>query len=117
MLRRNLTEKQKRHRDEFSSGFVGQKFRQAVHATQFEQLLNRLNLSEDNCHLNAECAVWCRSNRDRHYIPEIVLHRLRTKCIYDDSVAPYSLVAGIVIPEPPAAQQEVDDEQPLEQAA
>lgn len=111
-----LTEKQKQKRQEWTTGKVGQTLRQDVQTTQFEQLLTRLGLTEENCHLNAECAAWCRSNRDRRYIPEIVLHRLRTKCLYEEKDAPFSLIDNMLIPDAPPLQ-EVDDEQSLQEQA
>lgn len=105
-----LTEKQRKQRQEFVTHNVGLTFKQDVHTTQFEQLLTRLGLTEETCHLSAECAAWCRSNRDRRYIPEIVLHRLRTKCLYEEKDAPFSLIDNMVIPDAPPLQ-EVEDEQ------
>lgn len=94
-----LTVRQKQTRQEWITGKVDLTFKQDVHTTQFEQLLKRLGLTEESCHLNPECAMWCRANRDRRYIPEIVLHRLRTKCLYEETDAPFSLVDNMVIPD------------------
>jgi hypothetical protein len=100
---KRLTEKQRKRRQEFVSGTVDLTYKQEIHTTQFEQLLDRLGLTEANCHLHQEMVEFCRVNKDRRYIPEIVLHRLRVGTIYDEGeqLAPYSLTAsGVVIPEP-----------------
>jgi hypothetical protein len=119
MSRRNLTEKQRRQRQEFVSGTTGLTSKQPTeHITEFQQLLQRLGLIEDACHLNEECAAWCRVNRDRRYIPENVLYRLRVKSLYEEEQAPFSLIDNTLVPEPkPLEETEVPDEPSQEQAA
>lgn len=96
----------KQHREEFSSGLIGQKYRTEVKVTSFDALLKRLGLTEDNCHLNEECAAWCKAKRNAKYIPEVVLYRLKTKSLYDEESAPYSLAeSGVIIPEPLPLQE------------
>lgn len=70
---------------EFVSGQVGLTLRQEVHPTQFEQLLDRLALTETNCHENSEIVSWVKEHKDTRYIPERVLARLHVLTIYDDS--------------------------------
>lgn len=77
-----------------------QMFKIETHATQFERLLARLKVSEATCHLNEQCAAWCRANKNRRFIPESVLRRLSAKTMYEEPTAPYSLISGTVIPEP-----------------
>lgn len=113
---KRITEKQRKQSQEFVTGTVGLTFRQEVHITQFEQLLSRLDLTESNCHENSECAAWCRSNRGRRYVPEIVLHRLRVKCLYEETIAPFSLIAGAVIPEPSPLHEMEDVNEETQQA-
>lgn len=100
MSRRNLTEKQRKQRQEFVSGTVDLTFRQEAPTTQFEQLLDRLELTEANCHENEECVTWCKSHKDSRFVPEKVLHRMRIRTLYDETLAPFSLIAGTVISEP-----------------
>lgn len=97
---RKTKEEIKRQRHDWVTGKVGQAVKEHSTATQFEQLLTRLGLAESTCHLNETCAAWCRSNRNFRFIPELVLHRLKTKTLYEEHLSPYSLVAGTVIPEP-----------------
>lgn len=119
MSRRNFTDKQRKQRQEFASGTVGLTFRQEVHTTQFEQLLGSRGVTEANCHENEECATWCRVNKDRRYIPERVLYRLRTKSLYEEEQAPFSLIDNMLVPEPKPLEEteEVGDEPQTQELA
>jgi hypothetical protein len=117
MSRRNLTEKQRKQRQEFVSGKVDLTFRQEIHTTQFEQLLDRLGLTEANCHENEECMTWCKAHKDSRFVPETVLHRMRIRTLYDETLAPFSLVAGTVIPEPSPLREVEDVNEETKQAA
>ena len=94
MSRRNLTEKQRKQPQEFVSGTVDLTFRQEAHSTQFEQLLGRLGLTEASCHENEECVAWCKAHKESHFVPEPVLHRMRIRTLYSETLAPFSLVVA-----------------------
>lgn len=112
---KRLTEKQQRQRQEFVSGTVDMAFRQEAHTTQFEQLLERLGLTDANCH--EECVTWCKAHKDSRFVPEIVLHRMRIRTLYDETLAPFSLIAGMVIPEPSPLQEVENVNEETQQAA
>jgi hypothetical protein len=116
---KRLTEKQRRQKQEWVAGTTGQTIKSEIQpVTEFEALLARLHLVESTCHLNEECAAWCRANRDRRYIPENVLYRLCVKSLYEEEQAPFSLIDNTLVPEPkPLEETEVPDEPSEEQAA
>jgi hypothetical protein len=117
MSRHRLTEKQKQQRQEFVTGTVDLTFRQEAHTTQFEHLLDRLGLTEANCQENEECVSWCKAHKDSRFVPETVLHRMRIRTLYDETLAPFSLIAGTVIPEPSPLQEVEDVSEETQQAA
>jgi hypothetical protein len=95
-------------RQEFVSGITGTA-KQEVHVTQFELLLARLGLTEATCHLNEEVAAWCNRYKNFKFIPEMVLHRLSMDTEYDAEPASWSIVDGVVLPEP-TPLEEVDSD-------
>ena len=95
-------------RQEFVSGITGTA-KQEVHVTQFELLLARLGLTESTCHLNEEVAAWCNRYKNFKFIPEMVLHRLSMDTEYDAEPASWSIVDGVVLPEP-TPLEEVDSD-------
>jgi hypothetical protein len=108
--RHRLTVNQKQQRQEWVSGSTGQTTKDRTkHITQFEMLISRLGLSEANCHTNAKVAAWCNRYKSHKFIPEMVLHRLSLETAFDGEPASFSLVNGIVLPEPkPLEEQEVE---------
>ena len=43
--------------------------------TAFEEQVQKLGLNEQNCATSEELRHWCKSNKDRCYIPEWLLKR------------------------------------------
>jgi hypothetical protein len=56
---------------------------------------------------NEALCAFAKENKDRYYVPETFLHRLRQETMYDKEPSAYSLVDGVILPEP---KQEEDDE-------
>jgi hypothetical protein len=46
-------------------------------ATEFEEQVKKLGLSEQTCAASEELRQWCQRNKDRCYIPELLLARWR----------------------------------------
>jgi len=115
---RKSREEIKAQRNDWVSGMSGLTRKESEYTTEFEQLLQRLGLTEENCVGHSEVIAFCKAKCNSRYISERVLARLHVRTIYDEGdTAPFSFVEGTVIPEP-LPFQEVDDEQtPQENAA
>lgn len=110
MSRHNLTERQRKQRQEFVTHTVDQQFRIEEHATEWERLLQYLGLTDENCTESPEVREWAVAHRNSKWIPVPILRRLRLRTMFDEGdLAPYSLTeSGVVIE--PASLQEIEGE-------
>jgi hypothetical protein len=52
--------------------------------TQFEQLLQKLGLTETTCLDSAAVAAWCRQHKNRRFIPEAILRHFKLQVSHDN---------------------------------
>jgi hypothetical protein len=108
--RNNLTEKQRKQRQEFVTHTVDRQFKIEEHSTEFETLINKLHRTMENCHESSEVREWVVSHRNSKWIPEPILRRMGVKTIFDEGehLAPYSLTESGVVLEP-ASLEEIEE--------
>ena len=51
--------------------------------TQFERLLAKLGLTEENCDESNVVKAWCRTNRNRYFVPEELVKKFDLKVTHD----------------------------------
>jgi len=101
----------------FASGQVTENVqRTEVKLTEFEVLLKRVGLTEQDCMGNAEMFAWVKANKDRRYVPERLLRAMRLGTEYDSDTSAYSLTESGIVLEPVAPSklqgEEVEDATP-----
>lgn len=103
---RKLTAAQKQQRQDWITGTVGLSTKQEAKPTSFERLAK--NIPESQWIQTETLCEFARQNKDRFYVPETFLNALRLKTLYSEEISAYSVVAGVVVPEPLPLQEGTD---------